>query len=371
MRLSRMMALFWFPVLGACGDAPTSAGAACEDPPYFTVIPVALDDINAITVIGGLGAPGHTLPTAHAGIYLARPGVPVISPGNIEVTRLRRVTYPTVGLTDYAVEYSVCRDITGWFGHLLTLSSSLAEQDVNWGDCRTYEAAGAPIETCTSSPLSLSLAAGDAIGTAAPGFDVGLLDGRVNHYYVSPERFPPAMFHSICPWEQFDAPAQSLLFSRLRDPGQAFAPASGTPRCGSMQVDVNGTAKGVWAEQGVTGPVAGDERQYITLADHPYRPQEKLALSLGPSTLGATVAVVPRLTSGRVNRAFEHLTADGTTYCYGPNQGNQGNRSSWFISLSSPTQLSIEQVVHAVGASPCLADPSTWTPGSARLTMVR
>jgi hypothetical protein len=122
-----------------------------------------------------------------------------------------------------------------------------------------------------------------------------------------------------------------------------------------MQVDVNGTAKGVWVEQGVTGQVAGDERRYITLADYPYRPQDRLALSLGPTTLGATVAVVPRLTSGRVNRAFEHLTADGTTYCYGP--GGVGNRSSWFISLSSATGLNIEQVVHAFGES-SLADPS-------------
>jgi hypothetical protein len=370
------MALFCVPVLGAC-NSPTSGGAACEDPPHFTVSPVAMDDLNAITVIGGLGAPGHTLPTAHAGIYLARPAVNVSSPGNIEITRLRRVTYLTSplrqGATDYAVEYRICQDITGWFGHVTTLSSSIPASALNWGDCSTYSTADETVQTCSSSPRNLTLTAGEVMGTAgtsfALGLDVGLLDARVNHYYVSPSRFPPPTFHSICPWEQFDGPTQSLLFSKLRDPGQGLAPASGTPRCGTMQVDVNGTAKGVWVEQGVTGQVAGDERRYITLADYPYRPQDRLALSLGPTTLGATVAVVPRLTSGRVNRAFEHLTADGTTYCYGP--GGVGNRSSWFISLSSATGLNIEQVVHAFGASPCLADPSTWAPGSARVMMVR
>ena len=47
--------------------------------------------------------------------------------------------------------------------------------------------------------------------------------------------------------------------------------AAGEPCCGTMEVDVAGTAKGVWAESGV-GPVAGDECGYITLADYPYRP---------------------------------------------------------------------------------------------------
>jgi hypothetical protein len=47
MRFARTMALFCVPVLGAC-NSPTSGGAACEDPPHFTVSPVAMDDLNAI-----------------------------------------------------------------------------------------------------------------------------------------------------------------------------------------------------------------------------------------------------------------------------------------------------------------------------------
>ena len=81
-------------VLGACKSA-TDEGEPCGVAPYFTSIPVALPDMNAITVIGGFGAPVHTLPTAHAGIYLARAGVTVRSPGAIDVTRLRRTTYLT------------------------------------------------------------------------------------------------------------------------------------------------------------------------------------------------------------------------------------------------------------------------------------
>jgi len=94
------------------------------------------------------------------------------------------------------------------------------------------------------------------------------------------------------------------LYAKLQDKGRPGLVPAGEPRCGTMLVDVVGTAKGVWAEPTVTTPVAGDETRYITLADYPYRPQDHLALSLAPQVLGARVAVVPRASAGRVNRAF-------------------------------------------------------------------
>ncbi len=377
MPMLRTVLLLGVLFLGACRSA-TDEGEPCGVPPYFTVLPVALSDLNLITVVGGLGAPGHTLPTAHAGIYLARPGVTVRSPGLIEVTKLRRTSYLVSpirqGQSDYSVEYRVCRDVTGWFGHVTTLSSSIPEDDLDWRECKTYSTSDETVQQCVAAPDNLSLDAGEVMGTAGMsanvlGLDVGLLDARVNHVYVSPQRFPYATFHAICPWEQYDAASQAALFSKLFDPTRPQTPASGTPRCGTMQVDVAGSAKGVWAEQGVTGQVAGDERRYITLADFPYRPQELLALSVGPTTLGATVAHVPRLTSGRVNRAFEHLTPDGAIHCYGP--GGINNASSWFIAVTSATSLSIERVTHASSAGPCLADPTTWAFSTARVLMVR
>ena len=80
----------------------------------------------------------------------------------------------------------------------------------------------------------------------------------------------------VCPYELFDATIREILFSVLIDLGRPAEAPSGQPRCGSMEVDVVGTAKGVWAEIGGSGRVEGDETRYITLANHPYRPEEKL-----------------------------------------------------------------------------------------------
>jgi hypothetical protein len=125
-----------------------------------------------------------------------------------------------------------------------------------------------------------------------------------------------------------------------------------------MQVDMANSAKGVWAVAG-TQPVPGNETNYVTLANYPYRPQEFLALSLGPAALGARVAVVSRQNSGRLNRAFDQVTNDGLIYCYGPDAASPV--MSWLIGLNGPNSLRIRQVPHALGASPCSGDPSTWS----------
>jgi hypothetical protein len=377
MKVLRTAFLIALALVGAC-KSPTDEGEPCGTPPYFTVLPVALSDLNAITVVGGFGAPVHTLPTTHAGIYLARPGVTVRSPGTIEITQLKRVTYVTSprrqGATDYTIEYRVCREVTGYFGHITTLSASFPTSTLDWDGCDSYSTADETVQNCFARPEDIVLDPGEVIGTAGMsstvlGLDVGLLDSRVTNTFVSPNRFPDPWLRAICPWDQFDAASQSMLYSKLLDPSRPLTAASGTPRCGTMNVDAAGTAKGIWAEQGVTGTVAGNETRYVALADYPYRPQENLTLSLGPASLGATVGVVPRQTTGRANRAFEQLTADGVLHCYGPPLLNANQ--SWFVALMPNGQLSIERRPHAIGSSPCLADPSTWSFSASRVTMVR
>jgi hypothetical protein len=296
------------------------------------------------------------------------------APGNLVVTRLRRTTYVTSpnrqGVSDYAVEFAVCREVSGWFGHVATLAASLKPEQLSWADCQQYSTPFETVQTC-SARADVSVAAGTELGltglrsAAQSVIDFGLTDTRVRHNYVAAERFPPPTLHAICPWEAFDAGNQAILLGKLRDPVRPTVTPSGSPRCGTMQVDVAGTAKGVWAEVG-TGPVAGDETRYVALANYPYRPEEQLALSLGPASIGATLAVVPRLTSGQVNRAFEQVTADGRLYCY---TGDPRVSASWIVSLSA-TSLVIARRAHAPAASPCVADPSTWSV-SGGLTLVR
>jgi hypothetical protein len=183
-----------------------------------------------------------------------------------------------------------------------------------------------------------------------------MLDSRVNHFYVNRSLHPKPSFTAICPWEQFDAANQAILFSRLRDLGMPPIVPAGEPRCGTMQVDEANTAKGVWREPG-QGPAQGDERRFVTLANYPYRPEDHLALSLGPMALGARVGVVPRQAAGRVNRGFEHVTVDGNVYCYTPR-------------IPPPSELRVRRVSHAAGVSPCASDPQGWSVEGG-LTLIR
>jgi hypothetical protein len=366
-------------ILGACGDSISGPqGESCGPAPYFDFLPVAENDLRFVSVFGGLGAPGHTLPTAHGGMFLNRENVPLRSPGELAVSELRRVRYtvsPTrQGTEDYAIFFQVCKELSGWFGHVTSLAPTFSPGSIDWSSCETYSTSDETVQSCTVSDLDIKFRSGDALGTGGERgvgvIDFGMLDERVNHFYVSRGRHPSNTFHAVCMWEQFDAANQTILFSKLRDAARPQVLPSGEPRCGTMAVDVAGTAKGVWAETGVTGQVAGNETRYITLADYPYRPQAELALSLGPVTLGARVGIVPRRTTGRVNRAFEQLSADGQIYCYGPDTGPFGP-ASWFLSLTSANALRIERRNHALGASPCNADPSTWSFGAAAVSMVR
>ena len=80
-------------VLGGCGSDSISGPQAesCGPGPYFSVLPVTESDLAYVSIFGGVGAPGHTLPTAHGGMFLARENVPFRAPGDIAITLWRVV----------------------------------------------------------------------------------------------------------------------------------------------------------------------------------------------------------------------------------------------------------------------------------------
>jgi hypothetical protein len=363
-------------LLGACGGSDSITGPqaeSCGPGPYFTVLPAAASDLAYVAIFGGVDAPGHTLPTDHGGLFFDHGGVTLIAPGDIAVTSLRRVRYtgPDVppGQEDYAIFFQVCKEVTGWFGHVASLSARFSPSSVAYGDCRTYSVIWATVETCEARDLDIKVSAGEDLGTSAGVTDVGMRDERVRNFYVSPWRFGGEN-HAVCMWDQWDATNREFLFSKLRDGLRPSVVPSGEPRCGTMEVDVAGTAKGVWAETSETQPVAGDDSHYIALVSYPYRPQAELALSLGPESIGGHISIVSRQTSGRVDLAFEQVKPDGLIYCYGPDVGPWA-AGSWFLSLTSATELRIEHVPHGPGETPCDDDPDTWSFSANAVSMVR
>lgn len=369
--VSRLASVAVAGILAACGGSSSPTGAptvnnACGAPPYFTMLPVSSSQIAGVSVFGGVDAPGHVLPTPHSGLFVTNERIPFVAPGDIQVTQVRRVRYlssPTrEDETDYALFFGVCRDVNGWFGHLPEVAPRLAS--VDFSDCEQYDTAFETVQSCTANLSGMSFSRGELLGLAGTSealdllaVDFGLTDDRVTNSYITPGRYPLPTLHAVCPYEAFDTASRDLFLSRLTDGARPSITPGGEPRCGTMQVDVAGTAKGVWVEEGVTGPVGGNEQHYISLVDYPYRPQEFLALSLGPADVGGRTALVPRGT-GRVNRPFEEVPADGLIYCY--HGDTEYPDSSWLLSVATSGGLALELVDHPGTASPCLDDPSTW-----------
>jgi hypothetical protein len=360
---------------------PRESMEACGPLPLFTVLPVPAEEIDWADVVGRVGAPAQTLPKAHTGVILKRAGVPLVAPGDVTVERVGRVRYLASpfrqGLTDYDLTFRACAEVSGHFAHVPTLGSWLPA-DIQWQNCQTYSTPEETVESCSVWNLRIRLAAGEAMGFAGTSpemglsLDMGLQDTRVNHQYVSPWRYPEQQLHAVCPFEYYDAASREVFLSRLRDGSSPGRSPAGEPRCGTLQVDVAGTAQGVWAEPGMTGTVGpSDGHRFVVLVNNPYQPEAELTLALGPDPLGGANAVVPKATAGRVNRAFDQVAADGTIHCYGPASIHHGPAASWLLAVGTGGALTIERFGHGDATGPCEGDPTTWAFGAGAVTLVR
>lgn len=366
--------------LAACTRDRTPSGpSGCDGSAELSVLPVSPSAINWLTPIGNMGPPTHTLPTDHVGFYLVGTGIPLVSPGPMRISTVVKVTYLASpfrqGLTDYALETRLCGGYGAILGHILTATTAIvAMADASGSSCQTYSTADETVRRCENHDVDLELAAGDPIGTVGgpniPAFDLGIYGDNTRNEFVNPPRIQDKIVHAVCPYDLFAGSLRGQLYARI---GDGVTLASGeSPQCGAMSVDVAGTAQGVWALPGTPLSPQSDESRFVVLAPHPLTPVSEQTFSMGPGSLNVTTAPglphYPAQPSGRVNRAFRDVTADGLVYCYvaGPLP-----TFSLFIQMESATSLAIRKVTHLAGNSPCDLDPSTWVMSTGAVQFIR
>jgi hypothetical protein len=109
------------------------------------------------------------------------------------------------------------------------------------------------------------------------------------------------------------------------------------------------------------------------LAPHPLFPVSRQTFSIGPASLsaaaGAGLPRYPVTASGRVNRQFRDVTADGLIYCYVTDATTA--TLSFFVRLGAGDVLTISRVTHAAGSTPCSSDPATWSFGAGATNFIR
>jgi hypothetical protein len=356
-------------LVGACSDGsgPDLSGLpACGPATLLSVTPMALSDIREIAPLGNLNPPGHTFPTDHIYFYpTIGPAVPIASPGAIRITQAmvqKRTGNGQPELDDYGLDFYPCTTQHFYFAHLASLAPSLAtELGSLEGSCNAPYMTGGFTYTQCRKNVSVELAPGASIGTAGGptegALDLGLIDHAAAPLaFVDPARVNDNTLHAACPVDAFVTDVRDSLLVRMAVNGvQRTIP----PLCGTVMQDVVNTAQGRWYFD-----ATAQEDHHLALVHQNWDPTIG-AFSIGTSVpgTGATVLMFTPAATGRVNRDFNVVSADGKIYCYQLTNFT----GHVFAQLVSASQVKIE----VFGSGATCGDSTTWAFTGSAATFAR
>ncbi|MGB2982825.1 MAG: hypothetical protein WBC63_03055, partial [Candidatus Bipolaricaulia bacterium] len=299
----------------------------CTTTEFFTASPIDLWNISFIRPLGGLNPPGHVFPTDHIYLYMHQDSdgtpivVPFYSPGDLTVTSVSASQHVTAGFTDFTLDLSPCEDVIVRFMHISSL-----DPDV-FGDTSSFEGWDLSNEYATGGETyrqwrkdtSIELSAGQELGTVGGrrgsyALDFGIYDLRKTAENVAnPERWAQSwVMHAFCPFDYYERGdvLDGLLSLNQRDVWFGDADP-----CATVFQDLPGTAQGCWILEGIEWPHPEDP--HLSLVYSSTRPNQAI-ISVGTSIpgLGSGLYEFTPLSSGKTNRAFEEITADGVIYTF-------------------------------------------------------
>lgn len=133
----------------------------------------------------------HTFPTDHIYVEVADPRYPeknvldkaksLIAPADMWILAIK-TSEQIGGVTDWAIEFSPCKDVKGQFGHVGSISDKIkTEIDKIDTKCNEYETGGHKFKSCSYENLKIAVASGEKIGTAGSQRS-GMLDIWMSDY---------------------------------------------------------------------------------------------------------------------------------------------------------------------------------------------
>ncbi len=306
----------------------------------FSTFPLKASDYTSITPLGNLNPTGHTFPTDHLYVqvtglekynYLGNPDnrKALLSPADMYITKIGK-SEEIGGVADYGVDFAQCKDALGKFGHIgsltTTIQNELAKIETK---CQEYATGGENYKNCEYNNLKIEVKAGEEIGGAGDGRS-GFLD-----YYPTTQK--------------------DTFYSLLQGPNGGKRTKE--PRCGTVEVDIAGTAQGVWFYN-LQGQVQ-QEDEHLALAFDNIE-TDKQVFSVGTAgTHGGIESgayhFTPK-TDGQIDRDFSQVTPDGKVYCYNTqsyNGGQGGAKKAILLTMPSAGKLRLAKASTFVcGAGP-------------------
>ena len=335
------------------GRVPLGSASCGTATALFTVPPIPLASMTGWVPLGQLSPSGHTFPVDHQYLYInGGTGITtyknptLVAPADMYVTYIHAGTTTPPGLADYTIEFSVCAQVYGQFGHVASIAPSLLAQAgaIDQG-CQSYSPSpGTTVNTCQTKLLAIPVHAGDVIGSAGGdpphsiALDFSLWDSRVPAMtFANPARFPMNNdlfdeYHIVAASDYYSEPVKSQVAALL---GTYDGSSHRTipPLGGTIAVDVAGTAMGHWFNP--TQPVF-PETPHLAIAPDNVNPN-KIGFSIGQSLPGWTIGLqeFDPVNSGTVNRNPGQVTADGSIYCY-------ESPGSWVLLVKMPSATTLQ-----------------------------
>ena len=317
-----------------------------------------IDDVLSVSPLGGVTAPGETLPaptirvnTRRGDSVFERRTTDALAPSKAEVTAIeRRATRNEDGAVAslrWTVHFSPCAGVSVFYDDLDEISPRLVEAA---GGLAAFEELGGPDHLAIRTAVRVR--AGEALGRA-DGFDVGLVDANAAPTQAArPERYASSAFERAglfeasadlmriietdvsrarCPIDYMPTRVAATWSEKLGD-AWGMRRAKGENACRTALADVPGTAQGAWftdsSHNGATAKVSA-----VALAPDAVDPTRQVfALHGRLKSLNADmVALNPKLDDerdaatrdfltfdaeeGRINPRFDQVKA-GDIVCY-------------------------------------------------------
>ena len=346
--------LFVLIIISNCEKNKNQIDSLSTSYTAFTVSPILLDRISGIVPLGQLNPPAHTLPTRHQYWYTGtisdniNPNFRALlySPGKIWVTKISETKYEDREYEyDYCVEFAICKNITGYFGHVTNLSPALKNLIANElsTNCDSYSTTTESLTTCTYN-VFYKMDAGELIGSVSyyGTIDFGMDDNNSKLNFANSSRWS-YMVTAVNPLNYFSADIRKAIEAKVGNwDGSLFRTTQ--PIGGTIEYDVVGTAQGTWVIADFDDKIFA-ESQAVSLVYDNINP------SLGAFSIGnigtnfdSKVLTFQPQDSGFINRKFNQVTADGNVYEY------QFTEGSIYIQYLSKGNMIIETGVTFKGA---------------------
>lgn len=367
------------PVIGQADDSkkPESANSSLPScsttKELFTTFPVKDGEFSSITALGNLNPSSHTFPTDHIYVEVFDPQNPqnytldkaksLLAPADIWITNIK--SSERIGsVVDYALDFFPCKDVKGQFGHVGSISATLKSAiDMVEANCNEYETGGYKYRSCEYKDLKIQVKSGEKIGTAgserAGMFDIWMSDYREPQVKrANSSRWNADRNYVSCFLDYFSIAQKTQYYGMLRGP--KGGKRTKEPRCGTVEVDIAGTAQGVWFYNS-TGQVQGEDQHLALAYDNIETDKQVFSVGTSASNAGISSAAyhfIPK-TDGKVDRNFSQVTSDGAVYCYNTTSIRDGSKKSILLTMPSAEKLRLQK---APGSS-CGSGPWTMSTG--------